>query len=95
MVDKNGRYSLPYTEGQLATVIYLMGEFGEDNMSPQIYVMSSNMQAWQTINAPHFNKTIDLSILNTGGVIKVNHDIFSDLQSGVIKLTKGWKEENV
>ena len=95
MVDKNGRYSLPYTEGQLATVIYLMGEFGEDNMSPQIYVMSSNMQAWQTTNAPHFNKTIDLGILNTGGVIKINHDIFSDLQSGVIKLTMGWKEENV
>ena len=95
MVDKNGRYSLPYTEGQLATVIYLMGEFGEDNMSPQIYVMSSNMQAWQTTNAPHFNKTIDLGILNTGGVIKINHDIFSDLQSGVIKLKMGWKEENV
>ena len=95
LLDKNGRYTLSYTEGRLATVIYLMGEFGEDNMSPQIYVMSSNMQAWQTTNAPHFNKTIDLSILNTGGVIKVNHDIFSDLQSGVIKLTKGWKEENV
>ena len=95
LLNDKGRYTLPYTEGQLATVIYFMGEFGEDNMSPQIYVMSSNMQAWQTTNAPHFNKTIDLGILNTGGVIKINHDIFSDLQSGVIKLKMGWEEENV
>ena len=94
-LNKEGRYTLPYTEGQMATVMYLMGEFEDDGMSPRIYCMSSSMQAWQKVNAPRFHSSFDLGITNSGGVLAVNHDIFRDLASGVIKLTKGWKEENV
>lgn len=91
-LDQNGRYTLPYTEGQMATVIYLMGEFGEDNLSPQIYAMSSNMQLWAETNASHFHNNFDMSqISSSGGVLAVNHDIFRDLQSGLIVLSKGWK----
>lgn len=91
-LDQNGRYTLPFTEGQAATVIYLMGEFGEDNMSPQIYAMSSNMQLWAETNASHFHNSFDMSqITSDGGVLAVNHDIFRDLESGLIVLSKGWK----
>ena len=45
-MNAQGRYSLPYTEGQAATLIYLMGEMSDDGMSPRIYAMSSSLKAW-------------------------------------------------
>lgn len=93
-VDENGRYQLQYTEGQAGAVVYLMGEFGEDKLSPQIYAMSSSMQLWMETNAPNYHSSTDLSVLSSGGgVLAVNHDIFRDLESGTIKLNKGWKGE--
>ena len=92
--DKNGHYTLAYTEGQAGAVVYLMGEFGEDKLSPQIYAMSSTMQLWLQTNAPNYHSEIDLSTISGGGgVLAVNHDIFRDLESGIIKLSKGWKGE--
>ncbi len=92
-LDDKGRYSIPYVEGQLATVVYLMGDFCSDGMSPQIYAMSSNMKAWQEVNAPRFEHSWDLSEISGSGVLAVNHDLFRDLEYGGITLRMGWKGE--
>ena len=92
-IDQNGRYTLPNAEGQMGAVVYLEGEFGEDKLSPQIYAMSSSMQLWFETNAPNFHSSFDLSqVSGGGGVLAVNHDIFRDLQSGIIFLSMGWRE---
>ena len=94
LLDENGRYKLPYSEGQTGAVVYLMGEFGDDKLSPQLYAMSSSMQIWLETNAPNYHNEFDISqISGGGGVLAVNHDIFRDLESGIIKLSKGWKGE--
>lgn len=92
-MDENGRYTLPNAEGQMGAVVYLTGEFGEDKLSPQIYAMSSTMELWFETNAPNYHNSIDLSQMSGGGgVLGVNHDIFRDLQSGIIFLSMGWRE---
>ena len=94
MLNKEGRYSLPYTEGQAATVLYLMGEMADDGMSPRIYAMSSSMKLWSETNAPQgAHWSFDDSLTSGGGVLAVNHDIYRDLEENRVVLRYGWKEE--
>ena len=89
IMDQQGRYSFPGGgAGQFVAIWNLMGEIW-DGFSPQIYLMSSDY-----IGRAH-GKTwsIDNSQTTSGGVLKVNHDIFSDLESGGITLRMGWKGE--
>ncbi|MBR1582625.1 MAG: hypothetical protein IJ663_02605 [Spirochaetales bacterium] len=92
LLDEKGRYKLPFTDAQLGAVVYLTGEFGEDKLSPQLYALSSSMQVWMETNAPNYHHETDMSKLSEGGgVLAVNHDIFRDLESGIIILSMGWR----
>ena len=89
IMDQQGRYSFPGgSAGQFVAIWNLMGEIW-DGFSPQIYLMSSDYIGW----AHGKTWSIDNSQTTSGGVLKVNHDIFSDLESGGITLRMGWKGE--
>jgi len=93
-LDEKGRYKLPHSEGQTGVVVYLTGEFEDDKLSPQLYALSSSMQLWLETNAPNYHNEFDMSQMNDGGgVLAVNHDIFRDLESGLIVLSMGWRED--
>ncbi len=88
-IDEKGRYSFPYTEGQMATTVYLMGEM-VDGLSPRIDVYTSDMASWIEVKAPHVYKKYDNSQYNGGGTLITNTDLFRDLQSGRIDVKYGW-----
>ena len=83
-VDEQGHYSFPNMQGQACTTVYLTGEM-KDEMTPQLYAMSSNASIWQSIDAPYFNYDWDMSAgSGGGGVLGENTSIFRDFAGNSI-----------
>ncbi len=83
--DETGHYSFPSMEGQAATTVHLMGEM-KDELTPQIYAMSSNASIWQSVDSPYYQYNWDMSSGSGGGVLGENSSIFKDLADGRIVL---------